>query len=81
MPDNKEIPPSTQSERTRKQYSSVNGMPEWYKHLDWDIGTYRWLIFNRQTNGFNQCLIKIGNRWVIDLDCFENWLEQHREIK
>ena len=75
---NRELPPTTPTENKRKQFSSINKMPKHYSQLDWGVGTYRWLVFNRHTNGFKKCLIKIGNRWVIDLDCFESWMDEHR---
>ncbi len=54
-------------------------MPENYPHLGWSIPTYRWLIFNRRENGFSTCLLKVGTKWVIDLEQFESWLDSHQE--
>jgi hypothetical protein len=70
----------TSSERpqvntTNKRYSSVANMPGQYPELDWTVATYRWLIFNKNDNGFANCLLKVRTRLIIDLDKFEAWLE------
>ncbi|MCP4474164.1 MAG: DNA-binding protein [Gammaproteobacteria bacterium] len=36
----------------------------------------RWLIFNEHSNGFDQCIRRIGRKILIDLDYFEKWIEQ-----
>ena len=71
---------ATSKETRPKRFSSLNKMPSLYQELGWGIGTYRWFVFHRKTNGFNQCLIKIGSRWAVDLDRFEEWMESHREV-
>lgn len=63
-----------QDSTTKERFASVAKMPALYSSLDWEIGTYRWLIFNRETNGFKSCLLKVQSRWVIDLEKFEAWL-------
>jgi hypothetical protein len=75
---NDPLPPTTQKDKPRKRFAAINKMPIIYEDLDWNIGSYRWFVFNRESNGFNACLIKIGNRWAVDLDCFESWMEEHR---
>jgi len=39
----------------------------------------RWWIFNADRNGFDRCIIRIGQRVYIDRKAFEDWLEAHRE--
>lgn len=36
----------------------------------------RWLRFNGDENGFNDCVVKIGRKVLIDLDRFEQWMDQ-----
>ncbi|MCP4656882.1 MAG: DNA-binding protein [bacterium] len=38
----------------------------------------RWLIFNAEQNGLNRALVRIGRRLLIDLERFDQWLEEHR---
>ena len=66
-----------QASPTKELFASVTKMPAIYSNLDWEIGTYRWLIFNRKTNGFETCLLKVRSRWVIDLEKFEAWLRSN----
>ncbi len=35
----------------------------------------RWLIFNEKTNGFDQCVRRIGRKVLINLDEFEHFLD------
>lgn len=35
----------------------------------------RWLIFNGRENGFNNCIVRIGRKVLIDLDKFEQWMD------
>ncbi|MCC7487283.1 MAG: hypothetical protein IT529_20095 [Burkholderiales bacterium] len=39
----------------------------------------RWLIFNSQSNGLAQALVRVGRRVLIDEEKFTAWLEQRRE--
>lgn len=66
-----------QGSTTGKRFASVSNMPAIYSDLGWEIGTFRWLIFNRDTNDFKVCLLKVGSRWVIDMDKFETWLQSN----
>ena len=38
----------------------------------------RWLIFNSQTNGLDEALIRVGRRVFIDRQAFSNWLAKRR---
>lgn len=37
-------------------------------------GSLRWLRFNGKDNGFNKCVRKIGNRCLISVRAFEEWV-------
>ncbi len=39
----------------------------------------RWLRFNGNENGFDDCVIKLGRRVLLDTAAFERWLESHRD--
>jgi hypothetical protein len=43
------------------------------------IGSIRWLLFHRQTNGLEHAVIKIGRRLLIDEDKFFTWLDVQNE--
>lgn len=38
----------------------------------------RWLIFNRQRNGFGEVLVKLGRRLLIDVRKLDKWIDEHR---
>ena len=38
----------------------------------------RWLIFNRTSNGFDSCLVRVGRKVLIDRQRFGEWLEVRR---
>ena len=39
-------------------------------------GGIRWLLFNRDINGLEQAVVKIGRRVLIDEDKFFEWLDE-----
>ena len=39
----------------------------------------RWMLFNREQNGFNRCVVRIGRRVLIDEAEFVAWLKSQRE--
>jgi len=39
-------------------------------------GGLRWLLFNRQDNGLDRAVLKVGRRVLIDVDEFYLWLDQ-----
>ncbi len=63
--------PDLQSLRTVRQ------LCEEYPHL-FTEGSLRWLIFHRQTNGFDRCVLRVGRRLYIDLEALRQWLAEHR---
>jgi hypothetical protein len=40
------------------------------KHPNWTESSLRWLIFNRETNGFKSVFRKVGKRVLIDEAAF-----------
>lgn len=64
--------------QNQKRLATVRQMPEFYPAFSQQ--SIRWLIFNEKTNGFSQCTRRIGGKIVIDLDCFEQWVDGHQEV-
>jgi len=65
------MPANTQDVLTVAQLAEENpAFPE---------SSIRWWIFNADWNGFDKCIIRIGQRVYIDRRAFEQWLEAHRE--
>ena len=59
-----------------RRLSSVKNLPNLYPDADFTNGGIRWWIFNGKENGLNSCIIRIGNKILIDLDKFEQWLDK-----
>lgn len=58
---------------TQKRLSTVKQTAELYPAFS--LSSLRWLIFNKQANGFSMCVRKIGRKVLIDLDQFEAWVD------
>ncbi len=56
---------------------TVNQLVEEFPHL-FTRGALRWLIFNRKTNGFDRCILRVGRRIFIDTRQLEIWFAEHR---
>jgi len=41
----------------------------------------RWMLFNREQNGFNRCVVRVGRRVLIDEVELVAWLRDQREAK
>jgi hypothetical protein len=51
------------------------------KHPAFTLGSTRWLLFHRQTNGLEEAVVKIGRRVLIDEDKFFDWLDEQNECR
>ena len=50
---------------------------EFCRDRDWpSTSSMRWIIFNKELNGFGKCIIKFGKRVLIDEDKFDECLEE-----
>lgn len=50
---------------------------EFCQNRDWpSVGSLRWIISNKELNGFGKCIIKFGKRVLIDEDKFDECLEE-----
>lgn len=69
---NRESQPHTQ--RTR-----LIPVTKWNDHHVWPpIGGLRHLIFHEDTNGFSECVVRIGRRVLIDEQKFFAWAAKGR---
>lgn len=62
--------------KTPKRLSSVKNLPSRYPDAGFSVNSIRWLIFNAKDNGFHQCIRRAGRKVLIDLDEFEQWLDE-----
>ena len=56
---------------------TVRQLAEEYPHL-FTEPALRWLIFNREKNGFDRCILRVGRRLFIDTRQLEAWFAEHR---
>jgi hypothetical protein len=45
------------------------------------LGTVRWWLFNRESNGFNKCVVKAGKLVRIREDLFFKWMDAQLEAR
>ena len=45
-----------------------------------DEPALRRLIFNAETNGLARAIVRVGRRVLIDVDAFDQWLDDHRTM-
>ena len=49
---------------------------QWNQHHEWPPpGGLRHLIFNAEKNGFQECVVRIGRRVLIDESQFFSWVD------
>lgn len=65
--------------QTQTQFLTVTDAAK--KHPAFTEGGLRWLLFNRENNGFNRCVCRIGRRVLIDESELVAWLRDQREAK
>jgi hypothetical protein len=55
--------------------STVRKLPTIYPDAEFTQSSIRWLIFNANHNGFDKCIRRAGRKVLIDLDSFEEWMD------
>lgn len=60
------------------RWATVKQIPELYPGL-FTKSSIRWLIFNEKQNGFSRCVRRLGKKVLINLDEFEDYIEQKKE--
>lgn len=55
-------------------------IPKWNDFHIWPpIGGLRHLVFYEKTNGFSDCLVRVGRRVLIDEDKFFEWASKDKK--
>lgn len=62
--------------QSNRRLSTVKNVPAKYPDANFTQSSIRWLIFNAKDNGFSSCIVRIGRKVLIDLDSFEDWLDE-----
>jgi hypothetical protein len=44
-----------------------------------DESALRWLLFNRQTNGFDKVVRRVGRRILISVEAYYEWIEERNQ--
>lgn len=57
-----------------RSYLTVKQIPERYPAFS--ENSIRWAIFNKEINGFNKVIRKVGRRVLIDEEAFVQWIER-----
>lgn len=59
-----------------RRLSTVKNLPYKYPDANFTESSIRWLIFNAKENGFSACIVRMGRKVLIDLDAFQQWLDE-----
>jgi hypothetical protein len=60
----------------KKDMSRYIPASKWPEYHDWPpIGGLRHLIFHAHTNGFSDCIVRVGRRVLINENKYFEWLE------
>ncbi len=65
--------PAAPPEPRRRQLLTVRQFVRAYPAFT--EGSVRWLLFNGEWNRFEEAIVRVGHRVLIDTDKFERWLE------
>lgn len=60
------------------EYLTVDQLAQRYRAFS--QGSIRWLLFKRESNGFNRCVRKIGRKVFISAKDFQAWLEEQQHL-
>jgi hypothetical protein len=50
------------------------------KYPAFSLASIRWVLFNRETNGFNSAVVQLGRKLLIDEQAFVAWLRSHKAV-
>ena len=53
----------------------VKNLPSLYPDAGFTESSVRWWAFNAAENGFHYCVRRAGRKVLIDLDAFEEWMD------
>ncbi len=60
-----------------RRFATVKQIPELYPGI-FTQSSIRWLIFNEKQNGFSKCIRRIGAKVLINLDDFEEYINEQK---
>lgn len=63
-----------------KRLATVKQIPDLYPGV-FTQSSIRWLIFNEVQNNFSSCIRRIGKKVLIDLDLFEQWIDNQGSME
>ena len=66
---------NTKIENPSRRLCTVKNLPNHYPDANFTESSIRYLIFHAKENGFDNCIIRIGRKLLIDLDAFEEYLD------
>ena len=56
-------------------------IPQWPNHHYWpSVAGLRWLIFNKDKNGFSRAFKKVGSRVLVDEQAFFHCVEEQNHV-
>ncbi len=61
---------------SRIEYASVKDLTKIYPFT---LGQIRKLLLDRESNGLDKCIRRVGRRVYFRLDYFEKWIENQKE--
>ena len=67
-------------QRGSKRIATVKNLPSKYPDANITESSIRWWIFNARENGFAKCVVRVGRKILIDLDRFEEWLDEQAAL-
>ena len=65
------------TETQQLKWATVRQTAEQYKSFS--EGSLRYWIFNSRKNGLEKCLRRIGSKLLINLEEFDQWIDDHKE--
>ena len=63
-----------------QNFLTVGSLAAKYKGAGFTEGALRWQLFNREQNGLDRAVVRVGRRLLIDEAEFVAWLRSQREV-
>ena len=62
-----------------QNFLTVGALADKYRAAGFTQGSLRWQLFNREQNGLDRAVVRVGRRLLIDEAEFIAWLRSQRE--
>ena len=71
----------TQKHNTPEQLSLLDYLTvkQTTRLYEWPAGGLRYLLFNREENGLNKAVRKVGRKLLLNREEFDRWLERQKD--